>query len=252
MAEETLRFGSGRDALRSEDEPLLTGRGRFTDDLASAGAAHAAFVRAPIGHGVIRAVDIAAAAKMPGVVAVFTGADLERDGIGAIPPAVLLAGTRRHADVRRVDAGARGRARALRRRAGRDRRRGDGGAGAGRRGGGGARPGRSARRVGRRARCRRRRTGDLGRRAGQRLPRLGRRRTRRRSTPRSRRRRTWCASGSSTPASRSPRWSRALRSVRGTPRPAATRSPPARRAWRSCGRCSPSRCSRCRCRRSAC
>ena len=92
MADETLRFGSGRDALRSEDEPLLTGRGRFTDDLASAGAAHAAFVRAPIGHGAIRSVDIAAAAKMPGVIAVFTGADLERDGIGAIPPAVLLPG----------------------------------------------------------------------------------------------------------------------------------------------------------------
>ena len=80
---------------------------------------------------------------------------------------------RRHADVRRVDAGPRRWARPLRRRAGRDRRGRNGGAGAGRRGGGGARPGRSARRVGRRARCRRRRTGDLGRRAGQRLPRLG-------------------------------------------------------------------------------
>jgi len=92
MAEESLRFGSGRDALRSEDEPLLTGRGRFTDDLAPAGAAHAAFVRAAVGHGTIRAVDVAAAAKLPGVVAIFTGADLERDGIGAIPPAVLLPG----------------------------------------------------------------------------------------------------------------------------------------------------------------
>jgi len=92
MAEETLRFGSGRDALRSEDEPLLTGRGRFTDDLAPAGAAHAAFVRAPVGHGAIRSVDVARAAKLPGVLAIFTGADLERDGIGAIPPAVLLPG----------------------------------------------------------------------------------------------------------------------------------------------------------------
>jgi carbon-monoxide dehydrogenase large subunit len=92
MAEETLRFGSGGDALRSEDEPLLSGRGRFTDDLAALGAAHAAFVRSPIGHGVIRSVDVAAAARLPGVVAIFTGADLERDGIGAIPPAVLLPG----------------------------------------------------------------------------------------------------------------------------------------------------------------
>lgn len=92
MADERLRFGSGRDALRSEDEPLLTGRGRFTDDLAPPGAAHAAFVRAAVGHGTIRAVDAAAAARLPGVVAIFTGADLERDGIGAIPPAVLLPG----------------------------------------------------------------------------------------------------------------------------------------------------------------
>jgi carbon-monoxide dehydrogenase large subunit len=92
MADERLRFGSGRDALRSEDEPLLTGRGRLTDDLAPPGAAHAAFVRAAVGHGTIRAVDAAAAARLPGVVAIFTGADLERDGIGAIPPAVLLPG----------------------------------------------------------------------------------------------------------------------------------------------------------------
>ena len=90
--DEDLRFGASGDALRSEDEPLLAGRGRFTDDLAPAGAAHAVFVRAPIGHGVIRSVGIAAAAKMPGIVAIFTGADLDRDGIGAIPPAVLLPG----------------------------------------------------------------------------------------------------------------------------------------------------------------
>ncbi|HET9044380.1 MAG TPA: molybdopterin cofactor-binding domain-containing protein, partial [Burkholderiales bacterium] len=92
MADEILRFGTGRDALRSEDEPLLSGRGRFTDDVAVPGAVHAAFVRSPIGHGVIRLVDVAAAANLPGVVAIFTGADLDHDGIGAIPPAVLLPG----------------------------------------------------------------------------------------------------------------------------------------------------------------
>jgi carbon-monoxide dehydrogenase large subunit len=92
MTEKNLRFGSGGGALRSEDQPLVTGRGRFTDDLAPPGAAHAAFVRSPIGHGVVKSVDVVAAAKLPGVVAVFTGADLERDGIGAIPPLVLLPG----------------------------------------------------------------------------------------------------------------------------------------------------------------
>ena len=60
------RFGSDLGALRSEDEPLVTGRGRFTDDLGVAGAAHAVFVRAPVGHATLRAVDTAAAsASMP-------------------------------------------------------------------------------------------------------------------------------------------------------------------------------------------
>ena len=50
-----FRFGSDHGARRSEDEPLLTGRGRFTDDLRVPGQAHAAFVRAPVGHAEIRA-----------------------------------------------------------------------------------------------------------------------------------------------------------------------------------------------------
>jgi hypothetical protein len=41
-----FRFGSERDALRSEDAPLVTGRGKFTDDLDMTGKVHAAFVRA--------------------------------------------------------------------------------------------------------------------------------------------------------------------------------------------------------------
>src|SRR5262249_7978510 len=110
MADQTLRFGASGDALRSEDEPLLAGRGRFTDDLAPSGAAHAALVRAPIGHGVLKSVDLAAAARMPGVLAIFTGDDLVRDGVGAIPPAVLLpgrGGKQMFGGARRVSAGGR-------------------------------------------------------------------------------------------------------------------------------------------------
>ena len=92
MAEQTLRFGSSRDALRSEDDPLLTGRGRYTDDVDLPGQAWAAFTRAPVAHAQIRALHAAAAARMPGVIAVFTGADLAADGIGAIPPAVSMTG----------------------------------------------------------------------------------------------------------------------------------------------------------------
>lgn len=87
-----LRFGSGHRAIRSEDAPLLTGRGRFTDDLNIAGQAHAAFVRAAAAHAIIRKVDAASAMKLPGVIAVITGHDLAADSIGAIPPVASVNG----------------------------------------------------------------------------------------------------------------------------------------------------------------
>ena len=65
---------------RREDPPLLTGAARYTDDLAEPGSLHAAFVRSPLAHGRILAVDPAAAAAMPAVVGIFTAADL------ALPP----------------------------------------------------------------------------------------------------------------------------------------------------------------------
>lgn len=92
MTQAGLRFGGGRETLRSEDEPLLKGQGRFTDDLHVAGQAHAAFVRSPMGHARVRAVGTARAASLPGVLAIFTGADLQRDGIGPIPPAAIFKG----------------------------------------------------------------------------------------------------------------------------------------------------------------
>jgi aerobic carbon-monoxide dehydrogenase large subunit len=81
------RFGSG--PPRSEDEPLLAGRGRFTDDRIAAVCARAVFVRSPHGHAAIRGVDVQDAVKMPGVLAVVTGAELQ---LGDIPTAVLLPG----------------------------------------------------------------------------------------------------------------------------------------------------------------
>jgi aerobic carbon-monoxide dehydrogenase large subunit len=87
-----LRFGSGQQAIRSEDAPLVTGRGKFTDDLEVAGQAYAAFVRATVAHAVIRKVDVASAKNMPGVVAVITGCDLAADSIGGIPPVASFNG----------------------------------------------------------------------------------------------------------------------------------------------------------------
>ena len=87
-----FRFGSERHALRSEDAPLVTGRGKFTDDLDMSGQVHAAFVRATVAHAIIRKVDVARALRMPGVVAVITGRDLAADNIGGIPPVASFNG----------------------------------------------------------------------------------------------------------------------------------------------------------------
>lgn len=66
----------GTSVARREDARLLRGRGEFVADLA-AGAHHVAFVRSPHAHARIERIDISAALEMPGVIGVFTGADLE-------------------------------------------------------------------------------------------------------------------------------------------------------------------------------
>ncbi|HEY4133571.1 MAG TPA: xanthine dehydrogenase family protein molybdopterin-binding subunit [Alphaproteobacteria bacterium] len=87
----TERFGKTDGHLRLngrgrvEDERLLTGRGRYTDDLRPKGAAHAYVLRSPHAHAVIASLDVSDAKAMPGVLAVLTGADVLADGLGAIP-----------------------------------------------------------------------------------------------------------------------------------------------------------------------
>src|SRR3984893_17840339 len=90
--ESSLRCGVGAGARRSEDGPLLTGGGRFTDDLSVPDQAHAVFVRATVAHGTIRRVDVATALALPGVLAIATGADARAAGVGAIPPAASFPG----------------------------------------------------------------------------------------------------------------------------------------------------------------
>jgi 2-furoyl-CoA dehydrogenase large subunit len=69
----------GRSIERVEDGALLTGRGRFIDDLGvDAGTFHAAILRSPHAHANMVSIDTAAARKAPGVVAVLTGADIKK------------------------------------------------------------------------------------------------------------------------------------------------------------------------------
>jgi aerobic carbon-monoxide dehydrogenase large subunit len=85
----TASDGIGKPLRRKEDRRLVTGRGRYTDDVARPGQAHAGMVRSPHAHAVIRGIDPGDALKTPGVLAVLTGADAAGDGVGLIThPAV--------------------------------------------------------------------------------------------------------------------------------------------------------------------
>ncbi|MFZ9502563.1 MAG: xanthine dehydrogenase family protein molybdopterin-binding subunit [Beijerinckiaceae bacterium] len=78
------QFGIGQPVRRKEDTRLLTGGGKFTDDLNFEGQFYAAFVRSPHANAKILGVDVSAAKEAPGVVAVYTGADLEAAGVGRL------------------------------------------------------------------------------------------------------------------------------------------------------------------------
>jgi aerobic carbon-monoxide dehydrogenase large subunit len=78
LEEPALQRLLGRPVLRSEDRALLTGAARFLDDVPCEGALHAVFVRSPVAHALVSSVDGAQACAMPGVVGVFTAADMGR------------------------------------------------------------------------------------------------------------------------------------------------------------------------------
>jgi len=79
------QFGIGQPVRRVEDRRFITGRGNYLDDISVSRQAQAFMLRSPHAHARIRAIDSSAALSAPGVVAVFTGDDLARDGIGTIP-----------------------------------------------------------------------------------------------------------------------------------------------------------------------
>jgi carbon-monoxide dehydrogenase large subunit len=92
------KFALGQSVTRIEDAALLRGAGCYADDVHVANAAHAAVVRSPHAHAKINRIDTAAAAKAPGVLAVLTGADVAKDGLGDMPclvPVTNLDGTAR-------------------------------------------------------------------------------------------------------------------------------------------------------------
>ncbi|MGR3322227.1 MAG: xanthine dehydrogenase family protein molybdopterin-binding subunit [Pseudooceanicola sp.] len=77
---------------RIEDRRLITGAGRYADDIAEPGVLAAFFLRAPVASAKLSALDVSDAAEMPGVVAVLTAAELEADGIGGVQVPMAIKG----------------------------------------------------------------------------------------------------------------------------------------------------------------
>ncbi len=232
--------GIGAPARRTEDARLVTGRGRYGDDVNLPGQAYASLVRSPHAHARIARIDGRGALATPGVIAVLTGADAAADGLQPIPhrpvptnPHELpLRRPRRRAVLRRAAPAAAGRPRALR---GRGRRHGDrrDAAGGARRRRGGARRLRAAPARGhRRRRDRARAPRWSGARRGSNVcveSRAGDAAATEAAFARGGAR--GAAGHPGEPRSPACRWSRGRRSAPTTRPPAASRSTRARAAW---------------------
>ena len=84
------KFGMAQPVRRVEDPRLLIGNGRYTDDITLANEAVGVVLRSPHAAASILSIDTSAAAGLPGVLAIYTGADLKADGIGGLPCAIPL------------------------------------------------------------------------------------------------------------------------------------------------------------------
>lgn len=85
-----LRFGAGQSVKRLEDLRLVSGRGHFVDDKPEEGAQWLFVLRSPHAHARIASIDTSDAAAMPGVTAIYTGADLVADNVGTIPTLTMF------------------------------------------------------------------------------------------------------------------------------------------------------------------
>ena len=82
--------GIGAAVRRKEDYRFLIGEGTYVDDMNRPGQAYAWIVRSPYAHARIKAIDAAEKKKTPGICAIFTGADMQADGVGSLPCAWLI------------------------------------------------------------------------------------------------------------------------------------------------------------------
>jgi carbon-monoxide dehydrogenase large subunit len=84
------KFGLSQSIRRVEDPRLLKGDGQYTADISLPGEAHGVVLRSPHAHAAIKAISTSAAKSMPGVLGVYTAADLAAEGLGPLPCLIPL------------------------------------------------------------------------------------------------------------------------------------------------------------------
>src|SRR5919112_664739 len=92
----------GASIKRVEDPRFITGRGRYLDDIQLAGTVHLSILRSPYAHANIRSIDTSGAKAMPGVLAVFVGADISYNPLPFAWPAGGASGIQNNVNMPRV------------------------------------------------------------------------------------------------------------------------------------------------------
>jgi carbon-monoxide dehydrogenase large subunit len=87
---DSMKFSIGQPVPRREDPTLLQGQGRYTDDINLPGQAYAVMVRSQVAHGLLKGIDTTEAKTMPGVLGIWTGADLNAAGYGALKTLIAV------------------------------------------------------------------------------------------------------------------------------------------------------------------
>ena len=85
-----MKFGVGQPVPRQEDPTLLKGEGRYSDDVNLENQAYCVMVRSQVAHGILKGIDTEEARQMPGVLGIWTGADLNAAGYGALKTVMMV------------------------------------------------------------------------------------------------------------------------------------------------------------------